>query len=116
MYLAVGTLGAPVFVAGSLGIFGPTGGYLVGFLAGAWLASMVVSRVKSLARLSSAGLAAMAILFAFGVGWRVTWLGGDLKVALATGFLPFFVKDIVQIALAVTLMRVLRGRVDSAAS
>lgn len=114
LYLAMGTIGAPVFVAGSLGIFGPTGGYLVGFLAGAGAASMLVGRRKSPARLIVAGLMAMAVLFAFGIGWRMIWFGGDLKIALATGFLPFVIKDMVQVALAVTLMRVLRGRADSA--
>lgn len=43
-YLAIGFAGAPVFAGGKFGLIallGPTGGYLIGFIAAAYLAGLV---------------------------------------------------------------------------
>lgn len=40
LYLIAGTLGLPIFAGGAAGIgvlMGPSGGYLLGFLPGAWM-------------------------------------------------------------------------------
>ena len=110
LYLAIGTAGVPVFVGGSAGLLGPTGGYLAGFVAGAWMASVLANRSAALGRLVVAGAASTAVLFCLGVGWRFVWLGGDLGLAVKTGLVPFLIKDGVQIALAVVLVRTIRTR------
>ncbi len=113
LYLAIGTVGGPVFAASSAGLLGPTGGYLAGFAAGAWIASVIAYRSSTLGRLVLAGLSATAVLFCFGVGWRLVWLGGSLGLAVSTGLVPFLIKDLVQVAFAVVLIRTIRARRDS---
>ena len=113
LYLGCGAAGLPVFAAGPAAIIGPTGGYLVGFVAAAWIVSMAKGgRDAGFFRLLAAGAAGLAVVFAFGVGWRVVWFGGDLSFAVATGFTPFAAKAVVEVLLAVTGAVVLRGRRD----
>lgn len=116
LYLGLGTAGVPVFVGGSAGLLGPTGGYLAGFAAGAWIVSILANRSSALGRLALAGAAGMAVLFCFGVGWRFVWLGGNWSLAVSTGLLPFLFKALVQVAFAVALVRTVRGRFDSSRS
>lgn len=110
-YLALGTLGLPVFCAGSLGVMGPTGGYIVGFVGAAWLVSVFRGDESAgAARLLVAGAIGLIVVFAIGVGWQVVWFGGDLRLAVATGFLPFVMKALVELLLAVGVCLKLRGR------
>ncbi len=108
-YLAIGTAGVPVFAAGSSGCFGPTGGYLVGFVVAAWLMSALRGKGRaSVARTAAAGSAGMAILFVCGVAWRAVLFGGDFEFAAMTGFVPFAAKACVQVAIVTTLLAGLR--------
>lgn len=109
-YLGLGSAYAPCFAAGSHGLSGYTGGYLVGFVAGAWLTSVVRGPAASTGRMVVAGLVGSAALFALGVVWQSAYLGGNLGDAVAKGFVPFVVKDFVQLAAAVALVKVVRVR------
>jgi len=63
VYLALGCAGFPVFAGGKAGpgtLFGPTGGYLAGFVLGAWVAGLVVSAGESLLGGQAAGRAMSA--------------------------------------------------------
>lgn len=112
-YLALGATGVPVFAPGSSGLAGGTGGYIVGFVVGAWLVSTLKGDERAgLARLVCAGLAGTVAIFACGVLWRAAGaavFGGDLVLAVATGFVPFAVKAIVQLGVAVSLVVSFRG-------
>ena len=107
LYLAEGAAGLPVFASGA-GLpymAGPTGGYLVGFLVAAimvgWLAERGWDRNVALTFL--ANLAGTAIIFALGVAWLSTIMGGFEKAVVA-GFQPFIVGAIVKIALAAAML------------
>lgn len=116
LYLVCGTFWLPVFAAGSAGILGPTGGYLVGFAVAAWVVSALRGAGgAATARLAVAGTVGMVIIFALGVSWRAVWLGGDLTVAVATGLIPFTAKAVLEVALAVTLVAAWGSRHDSRA-
>jgi biotin transport system substrate-specific component len=95
-YLAEGFAGLPVFSAGRSGIahlFGPTGGYLLGFVAAAFITGLLAERgatrrwIGSLAALVAGNLA----VYAPGLLWLSAWTGPDR--ALALGFAPYLVGD-----------------------
>ena len=99
-YLAAGAAGGPFFAgcAGWAAIAGPTGGYLIGFVAGAAVAGLAYRRtwyvragclLASLAAIYACGLFHLAII------WR---LGGH--EAVAVGFLPFVVGDVAKYFIA----------------
>ena len=110
LYLGCGVAGLPVFAPQSLGLAGPTGGYLAGFLVAAW----VVSRTRGgsdagVGRLLCSGAFGVGLVFAFGVAWRVLWLGGNIGFAMATGFVPFVAKATIELCLAVAIVVTVRG-------
>jgi biotin transport system substrate-specific component len=105
-YLVFGTAGLPVFSPGSTGLWGPTGGYLVGFIPAAWLMSVLRGRDDTgVSRLFGAGAVGVVVIFVCGIGWRIAWLAGDWRLALQTGLLPFALKAMVELCLAVALVK-----------
>jgi biotin transport system substrate-specific component len=105
-YLSEGILGLPVF-AGGVGpatLLGPTGGYLVGFVAAAYL----VGRLAEMGwdRRVTTTIAAMligdAVLLTFGFIWLAILI--NVKTAFVTGFLFFIPGDLLKIALAAVLL------------
>lgn len=119
IYLALGAMGLPVFSGGSGGIAkfaGPTGGYLVGYLAGAVVAgfaSRLAARRGTAPVLSGflAGVAGMTVVYVFGLLRLKAVLGADWSRALAAGLIPFIPGDILKIALAAFLAPRLRKSV-----
>lgn len=107
VYLVEGVIGLPVFTqwgAGIVHLFGPTGGYLIGFVFAAGLAGFLAERGWD-RRLWTTLLAMVLgnlVIYAFGVGWLSTFLG--LGSALAKGMLPFLIGDIIKIALAMVAL------------
>ncbi len=105
LFITMGALGVPVFGLRSAGLGGPTGGYLIGFLAAAWLTSVIRGRGGAgFCRLLVAGAVGMFALFVVGVGWKAVWLGGDVRLALVTGVAPFLVKAVVELLLTAGLV------------
>lgn len=102
LYLAEGMAGLPVFASGGgyAYIAGPTGGYLIGFLAAAvaigWLAERGWDRNPLFAAVAMA--LGTAIIFAFGLAWLSILLG--VQSAIANGLTPFVYGAIVKLALA----------------
>jgi len=109
-YLILGTAGLPVFSPGSSGLWGPTGGYLVGFIPAAWLMGILRGRGGvGVSRLFVAGSVGGVVVFVCGIGWRMVWLAGDWRLALQTGLLPFALKAIVELCLAVAVVLSIRS-------
>ncbi|MCH7994103.1 MAG: biotin transporter BioY [Planctomycetes bacterium] len=104
LYLLCGAAGLPVFAAGSAGVFGPTGGYLVGFVASAWLVSYMRGRSEvGLGRLLLAATCGTVVVFVLGVGWLAVW-PGEVGLSLKTGFFPFALKAALQVPLVAVLV------------
>lgn len=106
VYIALGVAGLPVFSGGRSGLqtlAGPTGGYLVGFVAAALLVSLIAgpgSRRANVGWRSLAMAAGIAAIYAVGVMWLATQTGMGVAKAFAAGALPFLPIDAVKGALA----------------
>jgi len=110
LYLLEGALGLPVFAGtpekgvGLAYMMGPTGGYLLGFVAGAWLCGWLAERGfdrSPLKALLAMGLG-HALIFVFGVAW-LTWLVGFEK-AVVVGVAPFWAATIAKTLLGVVTL------------
>ncbi|MBO9360624.1 MAG: biotin transporter BioY [Thermoflexus sp.] len=106
-YLLEGALGLPVFAGGAAGLArlgGPTGGYLIGFVAAAFVTGWLAERGwdRRPATTALAMLAGNAVIYLFGLPWLAGFVGGFLgpKGALALGLLPFVVGDLLKLLLA----------------
>lgn len=111
LYIVVGLAGAPVFSNGGAGIgyfFGPTGGFLVGFLLAAVLIGAVVHRQTepqdpreaSILTLGVALAGALVVIYAVGVPW-LAWAQGIPLGTAASVMTPFVLPDVVKAALTV---------------
>lgn len=111
VYVLMGAVGLPVFAGGQGGpavLAGPTGGYLIGFILGAY----VIGRLTELGQ----GPASTArLLFAFAAGGVfAVYVPGVLQLALVTGMtfpqaiaagvVPFLVGDAVKVLAATVVV------------
>ena len=103
MYLFEGIIGLPVFAGGSLGLlylFGPTGGYLIGFIPAVYLVGYLSENGWS-DKLSTA-LITMTfgtfIIFIFGISWLSVTAG--FGTALTIGLYPYLPGAVIKIMLA----------------
>ncbi len=107
LYLIEGLAGMPVFagaVAGPLYMAGPTGGFLVGFLAAAAMIGFAADWRwdRSWIRLLLSLSLGHAVVFAFGFVWLSQFIGPEK--AFAAGVAPFALATIVKTLLAVALV------------
>lgn len=104
-YLLEGAMGLPVFAGGGAGLawlMGPTGGFLLGFVAMAWATGWLAERgfAKGAVRLFVAAFVPATLLFVPGVLWLWYITPLDLQGALNAGFYPFLIGDVVKSTLA----------------
>ena len=122
LYLLAGAIGVPVFAGASGGFvhfFGPTGGFLFGYLLSAILAGLIAGtprpgRQTPLWRLAAAALAGMLILYAPGLLRLKAVLQTDWTQTLAAGLPPFLIGDAIKTVIAVIAARGLRRGVSTA--
>ncbi|MBZ3691362.1 biotin transporter BioY [Phyllobacterium calauticae] len=110
LYLLEGALGMPVFTGtpekgiGLAYMVGTTGGYLVAYLAAAWVVGLAAD--KGFARnpvvMGVAMLAGEAIILSLGFLWMAYLLGFEKAFAFGVG--PFIVADILKLALAAAIV------------
>lgn len=106
-YLAEGLAGLPVFAGGSGGLvhlLGPTGGYLLGFIAAAFIVGRLAERGWDRRPLTTALAMTLGTLALFvpGLIWLAPFVGPHN--VLATGFVPFIPGAIIKISLASLLL------------
>ncbi len=115
-YLSEGAVGLPVFASGTSGIaymLGPTGGYLVGFLAAAYVTGLMTERGWARRTVTAFILMVTGNLLMLALG--LLWLSGfvGLEQSIRIGLLPFLPGDLAKIALAADLLpsgwRILAG-------
>jgi len=106
LYLTAGIAGLPVFAfsaelpQGFLRILGPTGGYLMAYPVAAFVTGLLAERGMDRRYLTSmlAMAAGLAVILIGGVSWIARITG--IPAALATGFYPFVVVDLIKVVAA----------------
>ena len=106
-YLTQGAAGLPVFTGAGAGIAtlaGPTGGYLVGFMFAAYLTGWLAERGWD-RRLQTNFLAMVLgnlVIYTFGLAWLGVLVGYDKVLTL--GLWPFIPGDLLKLAIATGLL------------
>lgn len=106
-YLAEGLAGMPVFANGTSGwaiLSGPTGGYLVGFVAAAFVTGWLAERGwdRRVWTTALAMLIGNIVIYACGLTWLAKFVG--TANVLEAGLTPFLTGDALKIALAAGLL------------
>jgi len=107
LYIMMGAAGLRVFALGGgfAVLFGLTGGYLVGFVAAAYITGLLAERGWD--RRIGTTLLAMVFgniaIYAFGLLWLCCLMGVN-KTVLMVGLYPFIVGDLLKISLAAVLL------------
>jgi biotin transport system substrate-specific component len=109
LYAVAGVLGVPWFSAGTAGwhvILGPTGGYIVGFIAAAALAGWAAQRRwdRRFLRALVTFVGGSVLPFAFGLPWLAVALGLNLEQTLVAGLYPFIIGGIVKALIAAAVL------------
>lgn len=103
-FLLIGAAGVPVFAGGTGGIgviVGPRGGYLIGFLLGAIVISLLRGSTNSVWRLSLANITGgIVIVYIMGALWLSFVTGMGLEKAVMAGVLPFIPGDLCKVFVA----------------
>jgi|SRR5690554_3676508 len=114
LYLCLGALGLPVFSGGTSGLgvlFGPTGGFLFGYLPMAASVGFISNKGKpSVVKNLLALVAGNILLYAVGVPWLKVVMNFGRPGALAAGLTPFIPGIVIKIAVATALSRLLLPR------
>ena len=102
LYAAEGAIGLPVFAPtpdGYPGLFGPTGGYILGFILAAALVGWFSERNwdRNVLKMMAATLLGAAVIYVPGLLWLSTFTGIDK--ALTFGLAPFWLGDVVKAAI-----------------
>jgi biotin transporter BioY len=107
LYLIMGMSGLSIFALGGgfLILLGPTGGYLVGFIAAAYVTGSLAQRGWD--RRIETTILAMALgnitLYSFGLLWLCCLMGLN-RTVLTIGLYPFLMGDMLKIVLAALLL------------
>ncbi len=114
MLLFLGAIGLPVFAGGKAGLavlFGPTGGFLIGFVFCALVVGLIAGRGRpSVLKDIVALIAGNVLIYSLGVPWLMLVLKVAWGKALAVGLIPFLPGIIIKSVAAFGLVRILRPK------
>jgi len=118
LYLVIGSTGVPVFAELSGGIsklFGPTGGYLVGFIPAAFFIGYYMEKTSfTFFHALIANTIGMIVTLAFGTAWLKISASLSWTAAIASGVTPFIIVGLVKAALASWIGIIVKKRLISA--
>lgn len=99
LFLIQGALGCPVFIH-SAGLLGPTAGYLLGYLAAAYVTGVYFERCQKRTRWNAfwAMVLGNLVLYLLGAGYLAIGMG--VETAFWLGIAPFILGDLFKILLA----------------
>ena len=118
LYLLLGLVGVPVFSGFSSGpakLFGPTGGYLIGFVFLVIICGYFIDRWTSKIYMCVLGMVLGTIVcYAFGTAWLAYVAHMDFGAALMAGVIPFLPGDAAKIIIAILVGPQLRKALNKA--
>lgn len=105
VYTLLGIAGLPVFSNGSSGIgvvLGPTGGYIIGFIASAFVIGYLfeMNETNNLLKNGIFVATGSIVIYCFGISHLMLVADMTFIQAISIGFLPFIVPGIVKIIIA----------------
>ncbi|WP_395689415.1 biotin transporter BioY [Aestuariivirga sp.] len=100
LYAFEGAIGLPVFAGFKSGVMLASFGYVLGFIAAAYVVGWLAERGwdRTAPRMFAAMLIGAAVLYVPGLIWLAVWIGPEKAIQL--GLLPFLVGDAVKAAIA----------------
>lgn len=107
LYVLLGALGLPLFHNGVAGVgvlLGPTGGYLIGFIAAALITGLAYEHPSQPVRIFGL-VAATLIIYACGITWLMYSLDRAFLPAFYAGALPFVLGDAIKAGAAYLIAR-----------
>lgn len=106
LYAVAGIAGVPWFAQGSHGIAMPSFGYILGFIAAAWVVGHFAEKGATRTPLKMAGLMIIGnvVIYAIGVTWLAFAINVTFGKAISLGLTPFVIGDLIKIALAAGLV------------
>lgn len=114
-YILVGVAGLPVFAGGKAGLgvlLGPTGGYLIGFVLGAFTIGKLaeIRKHPSAWWLFASALLGHVVIYGAGVTWLSFIAHISFRKAAIVGLLPFLPGDLLKCIVAAIVARKIRGQ------
>ncbi|MCX7747323.1 MAG: biotin transporter BioY [Clostridia bacterium] len=106
VFILLGIVGLPVFSGGGAGLpeFIKRAGYLVGFLFGALIISLLRGKKNNIFRIAISNiLGGIIVVYTLGVAWRVLGLGIPFKLAVWEGAIIFIPWDLLKVFLATSI-------------
>ncbi|MEA4933165.1 MAG: biotin transporter BioY [Lawsonibacter sp.] len=117
IYVLIGMVGMPVFsgYAGGFGkLFGPTGGYIIGFLPMAMIVGWVIDRYRNLAVQMAGMVVGTVVCYTVGTAWFCVQAGYAVSAALGLCVFPFIPGDLIKMATALSVGPMIRSRLEKA--
>ena len=111
LYLCIGFVGLPVFsgyAAGPAVLFGPTGGYLIGYLLLIVCSGVFIERSRKKVAHFFGMLLGLLFCYLMGTVWLVWQTQLTWAQAFITGVVPFLIFDILKILIALWIGPVFR--------
>lgn len=112
IYLMIGAIGAPVFAnfSGSFGIIiGPTGGYIIGYIACAFIVGILIEKLSfTNFTIVISMILGMIACYTIGTIWFMIITKTELVASITLCVLPFIPGEILKIIAATSLTKKLR--------
>lgn len=118
IYLLIGLVGVPVFSGFGAGfgkLFGPTGGYLIGFIFMSLIAGYMIEKFPGKKYMYLIGMTAgLLVAYTMGTLWLSYQLDLSIKEGLFMGVIPYLPGDVLKIVAALIIGPVLRNTLRKA--
>lgn len=114
IYILLGLAGVPVFTSftgGPAKLFGPTGGYIIGYIFMALICGFFVDKFGNKLPLYFFGMIlGTAVLYLFGTVWLGYQMNLTFLQALAEGVIPYIPGDLIKLIIAMAVGTQIRKR------
>ena len=109
VYVLLGAIGLPVFhsFTGGLGILtGPTGGFIIGYIAAAWLIGFLIEKLgRDFYKIIISMIEGLIVCYTLGTLWFMYITSTGLTTALMMCVVPFLIGDAIKIIAAAILVK-----------